>query len=177
LLGRGEIQQGGEEMKRNTALVIVATFLVFLTASKALSHCQIPCGIYDDSARFSLMAEHITTIEKAMNAIVDLSREEKSDYNQMVRWVQNKDDHADEFSEIVTYYFMAQRIKPPKEGSEEARTKYLEQISSLHQMLLYSMKAKQTTERVNVDKLRVLMEAFKASYLPDQPTTGPRSGR
>ena len=30
----------------------------------------------------------------------------------MVRWVVNKEVHADELSDIVTYYFMAQRIKP-----------------------------------------------------------------
>ena len=151
-------------MSRHAVLVIVATFLVSLTASKALSHCQIPCGIYDDSTRFTLMAEHIATIEKAMKAIVDLSSEERPNHNQMVRWVQNKDHHADELSEIVTYYFMAQRIKPPQEGGEEARARYLEQLTSLHQMLVYAMKAKQTTELENVDKLRALTEAFKASY-------------
>ena len=151
-------------MKRNTVLVIIAVALVSLTASKALAHCQIPCGIYDDPARFSLMAEHITTIEKAMKTIIDLSGEKKLNYNQLVRWVQNKDHHANELSEIVTYYFMAQRIKPPQEEGEKARAKYLEQITSLHQMLVYSMKAKQTTELENVDKLRVLMEAFRASY-------------
>ena len=71
--------------------MIIAIALVSLTASKALAHCQIPCGIYDDPARFSLMAEHITTIEKAMKTIIDLSGEKKPNYNQLVRWVQNKD--------------------------------------------------------------------------------------
>jgi nickel superoxide dismutase len=161
------MHQGEDDMNRHAVLVIVATFLVSLSASKALSHCQIPCGIYDDSTRFSLMAEHITTIEKAMKAIVDLSSQEKPDYNQMVRWVQNKDHHANELSEIVTYYFMAQRIKPPQEEDAKARAKYLEQITALHQMLVYSMKAKQTTELENVDRLRVLVEAFRASYLAE----------
>jgi len=152
-------------MKRRTALAIVAIALLSLTASKALAHCQIPCGIYDDPARFSLMAEHITTIEKAMKTIIDLSAQQTKDYNQLVRWVQSKDRHADELSEIVTHYFMAQRIKPPEEPSEAARKKYAEQISSLHQMLVYSMKAKQTTALENVEKLRSLLETFKASYL------------
>jgi nickel superoxide dismutase len=164
-------------MKRNTVLVIIAVALVSLTASKALAHCQIPCGIYDDPARFSLMAEHITTIEKAMKTIIDLSGEKKPNYNQLVRWVQNKDHHAGELSQIVTDYFMAQRIKPPKQEGEEARQKYVEQITSLHQMLVYSMKAKQTTELENVEKLQILLEAFRASYLAEQPTDGPRSGR
>ena len=154
-------------MKRKTVLVIITTALVSLTASKALAHCQIPCGIYDDPARFSLMAEHITTIEKAMKTIIDLSGEKKPDYNQLVRWVQNKEHHADELSEIVTQYFMAQRIKPPQQEGKEARQKYVEQITSLHQMLVYSMKAKQTTELENVENLRALLEAFRASYLAE----------
>jgi nickel superoxide dismutase len=152
-------------MKRTTVLVIIAIALVSLTASKALAHCQIPCGIYDDPARFSLMAEHITTIEKAMKTIIDLSNQKKPDYNQLVRWVQNKDNHADELGEIVTYYFMAQRIKPPAEAGGDARQKYVEQITSLHQLLVYSMKAKQTTELENIEKLRALLESFRASYL------------
>ena len=154
-------------MKRKTVLVIVTIALVSLTASKALAHCQIPCGIYDDPARFTLMAEHITTIEKAMKTIIDLSNQEKPDYNQLVRWVQNKDQHADELGEIVTYYFMAQRIKPPEDEVGEAHQKYVEQISSLHQMLVYSMKAKQTTELGNIEKLRALLESFRTSYLAD----------
>jgi nickel superoxide dismutase len=152
-------------MKKNTALLIAGAFLASFTAREALSHCQIPCGIYDDPTRFVLMAEHIATIEKSMKTIIELSAQEKPDYNQLVRWVANKDHHADELSEVVTYYFMAQRVKPPEEGAEQARAKYLEQITSLHQMLVYSMKAKQTTELENVEKLRALLESFKASYL------------
>lgn len=153
-------------MKKNTALLIAAAFLAFLTAREALAHCQIPCGIFDDPTRFALMEEHIATIEKSMKTIIELSAEEKPDYNQLVRWVANKDHHADELSEVVTYYFMAQRVKPPEEGGEQARAKYLEQITSLHEMLVYAMKAKQTTELANVEKLRSLLESFRASYLP-----------
>jgi nickel superoxide dismutase len=77
-------------MKRNTALLIAAAFLASFTASEARSHCQIPCGIYDDPARFVLMAEHIATIEKSMKTIVELSAQEKPDYNQLGRWVANR---------------------------------------------------------------------------------------
>lgn len=154
-------------MKKNTALAIIAIALVSLTASRALSHCQIPCGIYDDAARFSLMEEHIATIEKAMMTVIELSNAKKPNYNQLVRWVQNKDHHADELSAIVTHYFMAQRIKPPEQENAAAREKYLAQLTSLHQMLVYSMKAKQTTGLENVEKLRTLLEAFRASYLSE----------
>ena len=152
-------------MSRKSLGALCLPIALFLLPTLAAAHCQIPCGIYGDSTRLHLMAEHITTIEKSMKTIVDLSNQEKPNYNQMVRWVQNKDHHADQLSEIVTHYFMAQRIKPPQQEGKEARQKYVEQITSLHQMLVYSMKAKQTTELENVENLRAMLEAFKASYL------------
>jgi nickel superoxide dismutase len=107
-------------MKEPRLVVIAAALFVSLTASNALAHCQIPCGIYDDAARFALLEEHVTTIEKAMKTLEELSAAQSPNYNQIVRWVRNKEHHADEISEIVTRYFMAQRVKPAEKKSEEA---------------------------------------------------------
>jgi len=147
--------------------LMVPAVLVSLAifASIVYSHCQIPCGIYDDPARFVTLAEHIATIEKSMNQINELSQESKPNFNQIVRWVQNKDSHADELSEIVTYYFMAQRIKPADKADAEAYQQYVKQLTLLHQMLVYSMKAKQTTDLANVEKVRALLAEFRAAYL------------
>jgi nickel superoxide dismutase len=143
--------------------VILVSLAVF--ASMVYSHCQIPCGIYDDPARFVTLAEHIATIEKSVNQINELSQENKPNFNQIVRWVQNKDAHADELSEIVTYYFMAQRVKPVGGSDGPAYQKYIRQLTLLHEMLVYSMKAKQTTDLANVEKLRTLLAEFRAAYL------------
>ena len=147
--------------------LMVPAVLVSLAifASIVYSHCQIPCGIYDDPARFVMLAEYIATIEKSMNQINELSQESKPNFNQIVRWVQNKDSHADELSEIVTYYFMAQRIKPADKADAEAYQQYVKQLTLLHQMLVYSMKAKQTTDLANVEKVRALLAEFRAAYL------------
>jgi len=160
-----EQQEGEKEMKRSRLVVIVAVAFVSLTASKAFAHCQIPCGIYDDALRFSLLEEEVTTIEKAIKTIEELSAAKSPNYNQIVRWVENKDHHADELSEIVTYYFMAQRLKPAEKKDEAAYSKYIGELTSLHEMIVYSMKAKQTTDLENVERLRALIEQFKASYL------------
>ena len=128
------------------------------------SHCQIPCGIYDDSARFEMVAEHITTIEKSMKQIAELSKQVRPDMNQIVRWVQNKEKHADELSGIVTYYFMAQRVKPVEKAEGKAYEEYVKKLTLLHQMLVYSMKAKQTTDLSNVEKLRTLLAEFQTAY-------------
>ena len=151
-------------MKGFRLVLIASALFISLTASNAFAHCQIPCGIYDDEARFALLEEHVTTVEKAMKKIEELSAAQSPNYNQIVRWVGNKEHHADEISEIVTYYFMAQRVKPAEKKNEEAYSKYLGELTSLHQMIVYSMKAKQTTDLKNVDQLRSLIKQFKASY-------------
>jgi nickel superoxide dismutase len=132
------------------------------------SHCQIPCGIYDDPARLAMIAENITTIEKAMKSIEELSVQPKPNMNQIVRWVNVKDEHAEDIAHIVSYYFMAQRIKPVDKSDAAGYEKYIKQITLLHEMLVYSMKAKQTTDLANVEKLRSLLADFRNAYPGEQ---------
>ena len=91
--------------------IFLSAMLFFLT-NTSFPHCEIPCGIYGDETRLTLLAEHITTIEKSINTITALSAEKNSDQNQLVRWITNKEHHAEEFQHIVYQYFMTQRIKP-----------------------------------------------------------------
>lgn len=149
----------------NRKLIFGALFVAAVVfGSLAYSHCQIPCGIYDDEARFGAIAEHITTIEKSMREIERLSAETNPNMNQVVRWVNNKEHHADELSEIVTYYFMAQRIKLPAEGDAKAQNDYVRKLTLLHRMLVTTMKARQTTDLSNVQQLRSLLEEFHGVY-------------
>ena len=147
---------------KSTILAVVVSLVVLV--SLAWPHCQVPCGIYNDQMRFDIMTEHITTIEKAMNQITELSAQPKPNMNQIVRWVGNKDEHADEMSEIITYYFMAQRIKPAGENDATAYKQYIMQLTLLHEMLIYATKAKQTTDLANIEKLRALLAKFHDVY-------------
>ncbi|MBN1912132.1 MAG: hypothetical protein JW818_20600 [Pirellulales bacterium] len=156
--------------KKTTQMLTVLLFAILAmgTNSIARAHCQIPCGIYDDPARFATMREHVTTIEKSMKEITTLSEASKPNLNQVVRWVNNKETHADKLSEIVTYYFMAQRIKPADPADAAAQAKYVRELTLLHKMLLEAMKAKQTTDLEHCAALRTLISQFESSYLgPD----------
>lgn len=145
---------------------LLAALIVCLLAAGVYSHCQIPCGIYDDAARLDSIAEHITTIEKSMKLIEATSeRQDAFSTNQSVRWVQNKETHADALAEIVTYYFMTQRIKPVAKADSPEYAKYVKELTLLHQMLVSSMKAKQTVDTTHVNDLKEQLAAFKASYL------------
>jgi nickel superoxide dismutase len=145
--------------------VLLALALLAFLSTIVYSHCQVPCGIYSDSARLDMIAEHITTIEKSMKQITELSEHDKPNMNQIVRWVNNKDKHADELAHIVTYYFMAQRIKPADKTDTKAHQEYIKKLSLLHEMLICSMKTKQTTDLSNVEKLKILLDEFRAAYL------------
>lgn len=149
-------------------MIAGALFLAVVLTSIVYSHCQIPCGIYGDPARFDMIAEHITTIEKSMKQISQLSKDDKPNMNQIARWVGNKEKHADELSHTVTYYFMAQRIKLVDPGNSDDYEKYIKKLTLLHKMLVYSMKAKQTTDLSNVKELRSLLTKFQTEYFKAQ---------
>lgn len=138
--------------------------LLAILALRVSSHCEIPCGIYDDEMRINMIDENITTVEKSMRQIVELSSQDDQNLNQIARWVQNKEKHADEISHIVTQYFMTQRLKPVEEEGSKIHEEYVNKLTLLHQMLFYAMKSKQTTDLTNVEKLRSLLASFRTVY-------------
>ncbi len=151
-------------MKTQRFATLLAGLTALFIAGTAGAHCQIPCGIYDDEARAVAMSEHITTVEKSMARIRELSTAEEPDLNQITRWVANKEHHADELIGIVTYYFMNQRLKPEHKGDETHQDAYVEQLTLLHEMMVVAMKAKQTTDAAHTARLRELLVAFEESY-------------
>lgn len=140
-------------MKKAVIYTTIAVLFSAATATTVTAHCQVPCGIYDDQMRIHMMEEHVKTIEKAMKQIAA-----NENQNQTVRWIMNKEKHTDELTEIVTYYFMTQRIKPDMDH-------YDDNLKTLHQIMIYSMKSKQTTDLANVEKLKELIHNFEHTYL------------
>ncbi|MFN2367750.1 MAG: superoxide dismutase [Ni] [Desulfurivibrionaceae bacterium] len=135
----------------------MAVFSLILAAASVRAHCEIPCGIYDDEMRLDMISEHVTTIEKSMNQIMELQKEKELNYNQLVRWIDNKEHHANEIQHIVSQYFLTQRLKfDDKE--------YVKKVSSLQKILVYAMKCKQTVELENLKKLREACREFEAFY-------------
>ncbi|MEJ2429424.1 MAG: superoxide dismutase [Ni] [Deltaproteobacteria bacterium] len=139
------------------ALAVSLFGIIFLSASYAAAHCELPCGIYNDQMRIEMIDEDITTIEKAMKQITELGSQKKINYNQLVRWITNKEYHADKIQEVVYQYFMTQRIKPDTD-------KYEEKLVLLHKMLVAAMKCKQTTDLSHVETLRSLLKSFETLY-------------
>jgi nickel superoxide dismutase len=141
-------------------LLALALVLVLFAANRTAvhSHCEIPCGIYTDWARITLLYEDVTTVEKSMQEIIRLADPSKAlapvDVNQAIRWVTNKEEHCNKIQHSVAQYFLTQRIKPQPEGSGEAYTKYLAQLTTAHKLLVDAMKAKQQPDLAHVKSLR-----------------------
>jgi nickel superoxide dismutase len=147
-------------MKTGAALSVL---LLLIPATLVWAHCQVPCGIYHDDLRLELIDEHIETIEKSMQQITSLSKAESPNANQIVRWVNNKDAHADELINIVTWYFLNQRVKPVAAGGA-GYDAYITQVTLLHEMMVNAMKAKQSTDIQYVERLKELLMDFTKAY-------------
>jgi nickel superoxide dismutase len=153
----------GWKMRKVLSMTIFL-LIGFCFLQNALPHCQIPCGIYNDEMRFEMIEEHLKTVEKSMKQIEALSKQPEKNYNQIVRWVLNKENHADEIAHIMTYYFLTQRVKPVDKEDSEGFKGYLDKVTLLHEMLVQAMKAKQTTDLNHVERLRILLKAFHTAY-------------
>jgi nickel superoxide dismutase len=151
------------------AAAVILTVVLFWTFGVS-GHCQMPCGIYDDMARFTMLEEHMTTIEKATTQITELSQAPGPNANQLIRWVQTKEAHADELAAIIGQYFLQQRIEPSAGPNTPGWEDYVQKLTLCHRILVETMKAKQTTDLAHVQQLRRLVADFRKLYSPSGAT-------
>jgi len=144
-------------MKR---LLIVAVMIgaTLVPMSFLAAHCEVPCGIYDDGARFAEMREDQATIAKAIAAIHELSEEHNPNViNQMVRWVNTKETHATNVQHTIAQYFMTQKIKADGDN-------YVEKLTAAHGVMVAAMKCKQSAEPAMAEALHEAIHAFQKAY-------------
>tara|TARA_B110000438_G_scaffold180184_1_gene172204 strand:+ start:456 stop:926 length:471 start_codon:yes stop_codon:yes gene_type:complete len=136
--------------------------LYFSLTNVLFPHCQIPCGIYNDSLRIIQIKEHFETINKAMIKIRNLSQEtDPLSKNQLNRWTIIKEDHANKTQRIIADYFLTQRIKSSNEE------KYVDQIIYLQKLLVAAMKCKQTVDINNAYIGQQLITQFVKVYFDE----------
>ena len=150
-------------MKRTVSTLLMVAFM-FSAIKLAYPHCEMPCGIYHDELRVEMLKEHFETIEKAMKSISELQAAEQVNYNQLVRWINTKEQHANEIQEIAEQYFLTQRVKAADPSDSEKYDKYIAQLTSLHQLIVFAMKSKQTIDTENVEKMRSALDSFEKAY-------------
>ena len=145
--------------------VTLALAAACMYSSDLYAHCEVPCGIYGDDARFSAIAEDVQTIEKAMGMIADLAgKDSAQSANQLARWVVTKEEHSNNIQHVVTKYFMTQRLKAPAGDDAAAFAAYTNKLVLLHKMLRTAMLCKQSVDTTHPQALHDLLHEFKASY-------------
>lgn len=122
------------------------------------AHCEVPCGIYDDSARVTAMLEDCATIEKATLKMAELAgKTDAQSQNQMVRWVTNKEDHAQKIISTISDYFLTQRVKA-------SQADYTQRLVKHHRVIVAAMKAKQNADGKYATELKAAIQALTAYY-------------
>ena len=149
-------------------IIAIPTIVTAFGLNIITAHCQVPCGIYDDAVRIIQIREHVTTIEKAMNQIDQLTNDESSaqNMNQLIRWINTKEEHATFIQSIIADYFLAQRIKPKKKD-EAGRQQYVDQTLLLQQIIVAAMKSKQTVDKSNPRLVSTLLNQFVELYFDE----------
>ena len=133
-------------------------FTLGFFASLLSGHCQVPCGIYDDASRVQQMLEDVSTIHKSIYEIYKLNDEKDvQSAQQLIRWVKNKEIHADKIINTISSYFLTQRVKPSFED-------YLLRLSEHHTVIILSMKVKQKADAKIAEDLKQAVEALSKYY-------------
>jgi nickel superoxide dismutase len=140
------------------AFVLSLACTPLMVPQTANAHCQVPCGIYDDSARVQSMLEDAATITKATKQLAELAgKHDAQSINQSTRWVLNKEQHAQSIIATISDYYLTQRVKP-------SQADYSERLVKHHAVILAAMKAKQSADGQYAAALTEKIEALTAYY-------------
>ena len=143
---------------------LVTGFVWFATDQRAEAHCQVPCGIYGDSARIAAINEDRDTIAKCIAEINRLAgARDANSFNQAVRWVTTKDAHADHIMSVVCDYFLAQKVKPVAPGAA-GYDDYLKSLAEHHAVIVTAMKTKQSADTKTVADLSNAINKLALRY-------------
>jgi nickel superoxide dismutase len=149
---------------RTLALALIAAGCTMAAAGSARAHCQVPCGIYDDPARVVQLREDAATIAKAVTSILELStKHDPEAMNQTVRWINTKEEHASNIIEVVSVYFLTQKVKEVPRGAE-GYDAYLASLADHHAVMRAAMKTKQTVNQESVKALDAAIDALAQRY-------------
>ncbi|QIZ78602.1 superoxide dismutase [Ni] [Ferrimonas lipolytica] len=145
-------------MKKQLQAAVFAAVTFFAMVPSAFSHCQIPCGIYDDHAKVQEMLQDVATTRKAVAQVGQLAgKKDAQSSNQLVRWVMNKEQHAQNVIATISDYFLTQRVKADQKD-------YAERLQKHHAVIVAAMKVKQNADSKYVDDLENKVKALLPYY-------------
>ncbi|MBA3722922.1 MAG: hypothetical protein H0W88_11055 [Parachlamydiaceae bacterium] len=121
------------------------------------SHCQMPCGIYHDEMVFDQIDQYIETMAKGISILTESKFTTVQEKNEFIRWVALKETASDVAAEIITTYFLQQKIKAGEDNT-------VERLVSAHKLLFYLMTIKQTADLKYLNDFYQEWEKFKMMF-------------
>ena len=104
------------------------------------------------------MLEDAATTRKSVKLIAELSgKSDAQSNNQIVRWVMNKENHAQNVISSISDYFLTQRVNSKQED-------YVERLKKHHAVIVAAMKVKQNADMKYVDALEASIKELLPYY-------------
>jgi len=131
-------------------------------------HCQVPCGIFDDPAIVAEIKQCVETIKKACVQFNELHSKSGGpsavEMNQMIRWINTKEEHAKKIITIVSEYCLCQRVKVEVFATDKD---YVDALKAHHAVMQCAMKSKQNVDDATIANLEHAVEDFAKMYSKD----------
>lgn len=138
-------------------LTSLGTFYAFCTLNYVEAHCQMPCGIYHDSMVYDQIDQYVETMYKGQTVINDNKFANAHDRNEFVRWILTKDKSSDDMAQLITTYFLQQKIKPGEDDTDK-------KLKAAHKLLFLIVAIKQNSDRSIVEQFADEWEKFKLMF-------------
>lgn len=117
----------------------------------------MPCGIYRDDMVFDMIDQYVETMHKAMHELDHINTKTVEGKNQFIRWILTKEKESDSAANLITTYFLQQKISPAGIDTER-------QVLAAHKLLFQLVAIKQSTKIDIVDEFSKQWEAFKLMF-------------
>ncbi len=140
--------------KKMLAMGIWAALCIQGTLS---SHCQMPCGIYHDEMVYDQIDQYVETMYKGATILAESKFATPKERNEFIRWVTLKENNSNELADLITTYFLQQKIKPGEDDT-------VKRLTSAHKLLFLLMQIKQNTSRSFVDEFADEWDKFKLMF-------------
>lgn len=133
-------------------LCAIATWTTDLSA-----HCQMPCGIYHDDMVYDQIDQFVETVYKGITVLNESKFSTVKEKNEFVRWVGQKEKCCNEAADLITIYFLQQKIKPGEDDT-------VKRLVSAHNLLFLMVAIKQNTDLEYVKQFNAEWEKFKLMF-------------
>lgn len=140
----------------NKFFAIGFSVLTFLT-SNLIAHCQMPCGIYHDNMVYDQIDQFVETVYKGITVLNESKFSTVREKNEFVRWVGEKEKSCNEAANLLTVFFLQQKIKPGEEDT-------VKRLVSAHKLLFLLVAIKQNTDLDFVKQFNEEWEKFKLMF-------------